>query len=223
MLPDPGTYLLLVVLGGLVAIDGTGCGQFMVSRPLVAATLGGLLVGAPAAGAAVGLILEAFHLTVLPVGAASYPEGAAAAVTAGAVFGLHGGGAPEIVTIALFFLLWSRVAGETVRLMRRVNMRLVSRDTAARFGVRGLEKRHLAALALDCARGMLLVAAGTAILTLMLYLARATWGVGERVPQLVMDAAIAGLLASGLRLLGGRPVAFAAGAVGGLILLLVRS
>lgn len=223
MFPDPGTYLLLVVLGGLVAIDGTGCGQFMVSRPLVAATLGGLLVGAPAAGAAVGLILEAFHLTVLPVGAASYPEGAAAAVTAGAVFGLLGGGAPEIVTIALFFLLWSRLAGETVRLMRRINMRLVSRDTAARLGVRGLEQRHLAALALDFARGMLLVAAGTAILTLMLYLVKAAWGVGERVPQLVMDAAIAGLLASGLRLLGGRPVAFAAGAAGGLILLLVRS
>ena len=223
MLPDPGTYLLLVVLGGLVAIDGTGCGQFMVSRPLVAATLGGLVVGEPAAGAAMGLILEAFHLTVLPVGAASYPEGGAPAVAAGGVFGLAGGGAPELVTTALFFLLWSRLSGETVRLMRRVNVRLVSRDTAVRLGVAGLERRHMAALGLDFARGMLLVAAGTAVLALMLHTARSAWGVGERVPQLVMDAAVAGLLASGLRLLGGKPVAFAAGAVGGLILLLVGS
>lgn len=223
MLPDPGTYLLLVVLGGLIAIDGTGCGQFMVSRPLVAATLGGLLVGEPAAGAAIGLILEAFHLTVLPVGAASYPEGGSSAVAAGAVFGLVGGGTVAIVTTSLFFLIWSRLSGESVRLMRRVNVRLVSRHTAAHLGADELERRHLMALGLDFARGMLLVAAGALVLAGMLYLAGNAWGVGQRVPRLVMDAAVAGLLASGLRLLGGRPGAFAMGAVGGLILLLVGS
>lgn len=222
MIPDPGTYLALVVLGGLVAIDGTGCGQFMVSRPLVAATLGGLVVGEPAAGAAIGLILEAFHLTVLPVGAASYPEGGASAVAAGAVFGLSGGGVPAIVTAVLFFLVWSRVAGETVRLMRRGNMRWASRDVIRSPGLGDLQRRHLAALATDFARGMLLVAVGTAVLILMLGLARGSWGVGERVPQLVVDAAVAGLLASVLRLLGGRPTAFVIGAAGGIALLLVR-
>lgn len=221
MIPDPGTYLLLVVLGGLVAIDGTGCGQFMVSRPFVAATLGGLVVGEPATGAAIGLVLEAFHLTVLPVGAASYPEGGAAAIAVGAVYGLGGGGAAELITATVFFLLWSRLSGESVRLMRRVNMRMVSRDPAAAADPRPLQRRHVAALALDFGRGMFLVAVGTAVLILMCALARESWGVGERVPRLLVDAAVAGLLASALRLLGGRPAAFAAGAAGGAVLLLL--
>lgn len=221
MIPDPGTFLLLVVLGGLVAIDGTGCGQFMVSRPFVAATLGGLVVGEPAAGAGIGLVLEAFHLTVLPVGAASYPEGGAAAIAAGAVYGLGGGGAAELVTATIFFLLWSRFSGETVRLMRRVNMRMVSREAASALDLAQLQRRHVAALALDFGRGMLLVAVGSAVLILMTAMAQGSWGVGERVPQLLLDAAVAGLLASALRLLGGRPAAFAAGAAGGVIFLVL--
>lgn len=221
MFPEPDVYLLLVVVGGLIAIDGTGCGQFMVSRPFVAATIGGMLVGRPVEGAAIGLVLEAFHLTVLPVGAASYPDGGAPAVAAGAVYGLSGGGTIELVTTALFFLLWSRLSGETVRLMRRLNVWLVCRDGSAQPRISELQRRHLAALALDFGRGMLLVATGTAILVLMLSFARISWGVGDRIPHLMMDAAVAGLLASGLRLLGGRARAFAIGAVGGTIFLLV--
>lgn len=221
MIPEPATYLVLVLLGGLIAVDGTGCGQFMVSRPLVAATLGGLLVGEPATGAAVGLVLEAFHLTVLPVGAASYPEGGAAATVAGAVFGLSPGGAPALITTALFFLLWSRLSGETVRWMRRANIRLLPREGEDPPDLDQLQKRHLKSLALDCGRGMLLVAGGTAVLALMLAAAREFWGIGERAPHLVTDAAVAGLLASALRLLGGRTTAFALGAAGGLIFVLV--
>jgi mannose/fructose/N-acetylgalactosamine-specific phosphotransferase system component IIC len=218
MFPDPLTYLLLAVLGGLVAVDGTGCGQFMVSRPFVAATIGGLVMGEPAAGAAIGLVLEAFHLTVLPVGAASYPDGGAPAVAAGAVFATSAGGVVAVLTSTAFFLAWSRVAGESVRLMRRTNAPL---PIAAAIPPERLQRRHLRAIGTDFGRGVLLVVAGIAVLSLMLSMARASWGVGERVPQLVADAAVAGLLASGVRLLGGRPAAFAMGAVGALLLLLV--
>lgn len=218
MFPDPVTYLLLSLLGGLIAVDGTGCGQFMVSRPFVAATIGGLVMGEPAAGAAIGLVLEAFHLTVLPVGAASYPDGGPPAVAAGAVFATSAGGVVAVLTSIAFFLAWSRVAGESVRFMRRTNAPL---PAAAEIPPERLQRRHLRAIGTDVGRGVLLVAAGIAVLSLMLAMARASWGVGERVPQLVADAAVAGLLASGVRLLGGRPAAFAVGAVGALLLLLV--
>ncbi|HET7464464.1 MAG TPA: PTS sugar transporter subunit IIC, partial [Longimicrobium sp.] len=63
----------VTLIGGLVALDGTSVGQFMVSRPFIAAALGGLAVGRPAEGVAAGVVLEARHLAVLPVGAARYP------------------------------------------------------------------------------------------------------------------------------------------------------
>lgn len=217
MLPDPGAYLLLVLLGGLVAVDGTGCGQFMISRPFVAASIGGLVVGEPAAGAAIGLVLEAFHLTVLPVGAASYPDGGPPAVATGAVFATSAGGVVTVLTSIVFFLAWSRVAGESVRLMRRTNAPL---STLPEAPAERLQLRHLRAIGTDFGRGALLVAGGMALLYLMFLMARTSWGVGERVPQLVADAAVAGLLASGMRLLGGRPAAFALGAAGTLLLVL---
>lgn len=218
MLPDPGAYLLLVLLGGLVAVDGTGCGQFMISRPFVAATLGGVVVGHPAAGAAIGLVLEAFHLTVLPVGASSYPDGGAPAVATGAVFATSAGGVVPVLTSIVFFLAWSRVAGESVRLMRRGNARL---PASPELSIRSLQARHLGAIATDFGRGGALVAAGIALLVVMLAMARSSWGVGDRVPQLLADAAVAGLLASGVRLLGGRPEAFAIGAAGALLIIIV--
>lgn len=210
------TLLPLILLGGLVAVDGTGCGQFMIARPFVASTLGGVVVGDPAAGAAIGLVLEAFHLTVLPVGAASYPDGGAPALTAGALFGSGAGGVAAVVTSVVFFLLWSWVAGETVRVMRRANSPIPSRGSLTPAE---LQLRHARALGVDFVRGMLLVATGTAVLSLMLLAAHASWGIGERAPQLVLEGAVAGLLASGLRLLGGKPAAFVMGAAGGLILL----
>ena len=66
----PAEVLVLALLGGVLALDGTSLGQFMVSRPLVACVLAGLVAGDPAAGAMAGLVLEALHIAVLPVGAA---------------------------------------------------------------------------------------------------------------------------------------------------------
>jgi mannose/fructose/N-acetylgalactosamine-specific phosphotransferase system component IIC len=42
-----------------MALDAAAVGQFMVARPLVAATLGGLVAGDPVAGALAGILLEA--------------------------------------------------------------------------------------------------------------------------------------------------------------------
>jgi mannose PTS system EIIC component len=65
--------LAIMLLGGFVALDATSFPQVMISRPLVAGALTGFVLGDPVAGALVGGLLEVFHLSVLPIGAARYP------------------------------------------------------------------------------------------------------------------------------------------------------
>jgi mannose PTS system EIIC component len=217
---EPFVVLLLIALGGVVAIDGTSFGQFMISRPLVAATLGGWIVGAPAEGALIGLILEAFHLAVLPVGAARYPEGGPAAVVGGALFGASTHNASILLLAVVFVLVLEWLGGQSVRYMRQANIRLVHPHPIFAMDDRELERRHLAAIAVDFGRGMLLVAAGLLTIGLLLALLAPFWGLGERVPEVLLIAAVAGLLAGSARVVGTRQWVIAAGAATGAVLLL---
>lgn len=71
--------------GGLCALDRRAFLQAMVSRPLVAATgLGGLL-GEPTTGAAVGVVFELFHLGAASFGGAHPHHETLPAVTAAAL------------------------------------------------------------------------------------------------------------------------------------------
>jgi len=60
--------LPLTLLGGLLALDGTSLGQFMISRPLVAGVLTGWMVGDPLLGLLIGGILEIYFISIFPVG-----------------------------------------------------------------------------------------------------------------------------------------------------------
>src|SRR5690606_8090213 len=83
----PGMNVLPVALwGGMVGLDAASFPQVMISRPLVAATVTGLLAGRPADGLLLGVILEAFALLILPVGAARYPESGTGAVAAAGAY-----------------------------------------------------------------------------------------------------------------------------------------
>jgi PTS system mannose-specific IIC component len=75
----------LAVLAGVVGLDVVSFPQAMISRPIVAATIGGTFVGAPVAGLVCGAALECLALEALPVGASRYPEWGSASVAAGAV------------------------------------------------------------------------------------------------------------------------------------------
>ncbi|MEX2583508.1 MAG: PTS sugar transporter subunit IIC [Gemmatimonadota bacterium] len=218
---DPLTVLFLTLLGGAVAVDGTSFGQFMISRPFVAATIGGFMVGAPFHGATIGLILEAFHLTVLPVGAARYPEGGPAAVAGGAVYGISDVTPSALLLTVLGALLLEWVGGETVRMMRHGNVKLISDDHGPRATARGLERRHLAAVGVDFLRGMFLVAAGMLLLRGVDLFMTPLWGFGEELPRLMIVAAVPALLASTLRMVGWRMWFAAAGAITGVSLLLL--
>src|SRR5690606_8701381 len=197
----------------------TSFGQFMLSRPFVAATLAGWLVGRPAEGATIGLILEAFHLTVLPVGAAQYPEGGPAAVAGGAVYAAAAPQPSGLLLTVLFVLLLEWFGGETVHYLRQGNVRLVPAGNGEPTDPDRLERRHLTAILLDFVRGMLLVAAGILILSGLLRILGPFWGLGEEIPRAVIGAVVAGLLASSIRIVGSHGWLAAAGAAAGVAFL----
>ncbi len=79
----------LTLLGALLGLDAVSFPQAMISRPIVAATLGGALVGDAGKGLIIGVILELFALETLPFGASRYPEWGSASVVGGALFGMQ--------------------------------------------------------------------------------------------------------------------------------------
>lgn len=222
MLPGPGTLALLAALGGAAALDGTSLGQLMVSRPVVAATLAGWAAGAPAQGALLGLFMEAMHLSVLPVGAARYPEGGPGAVAGAALFAGTAGGFAELLPIVLFCMAWEWVSGATVGWLRNANARLAMPPGTTELDPRTLERRHVAAIGLDFARGALLTVLGLGLLALWLRVDPARW-VDERVARLVLGSLAAASVASSLRLFGRRRWPwFAAGAAAGAVVVALR-
>ncbi|NNM34805.1 MAG: hypothetical protein HKO53_17140 [Gemmatimonadetes bacterium] len=80
----------LLALAFAAGADGTAFGQFMIARPLVSGVLAGVAVGDLALGAAVGALLEVYHLPAIPVGGGRYPEPGPAAVVGVFAGGLAG-------------------------------------------------------------------------------------------------------------------------------------
>jgi PTS system mannose-specific IIC component len=218
----PAEVAILALLGGALALDGTSVGQFMVSRPLVACTLAGWAVGAPALGAALGAVLEALHIAVLPVGAARYPEGAPAAVAAAGVYAGLDGREPLLLAVVLFALAWEWVGDWTVNRLRAANVALAVPAPGSAVDPRWITRRHLAAITLDFVRGALLTAAGIGVLLGVAALVPEDgFPLGWGVRAAHLGAALAA--ASAIRLFGtGRMKWFAAGAAAGVVLLLAR-
>ena len=92
-----GQLLPLSLLAGVMGLDVVSFPQAMISRPIVAATVAGVLLGAPIAGLVCGASLECLALESLPVGASRYPEWGSASVVAGAVaaHGVQGSDMPH--------------------------------------------------------------------------------------------------------------------------------
>ena len=65
-----GEILGVTAVGVLAGLDLVSVPQAMTARPLVAGFVGGWLMGHPAVGLVVGVLLELFALETLPVGAA---------------------------------------------------------------------------------------------------------------------------------------------------------
>ncbi|WP_172399696.1 PTS sugar transporter subunit IIC [Geothermobacter hydrogeniphilus] len=130
----------VLLSGGLIAIvaglDRTALLQIMLSRPLVAGSLLGWLLGVPESGLLIGALCELLWLSRMPVGAAIPPDDTQVAVGATCLTVLlnpAGGFAPE--PVALFALLLAMPLGKVGqwfdRLARNCNSRLLRRAERA--------------------------------------------------------------------------------------------
>lgn len=212
--------VVLALAGGLLSLDGTSVGQFMVSRPLVAGAITGWLLGEPTTGLLVGALLELYLLVSFPSGGARFPEGATGTVVAvAAVTAVDAPGAlPMGVAVGL---VWGQVGGFSITLLRKLNARMVPEPTAPGAArPRAVMRAHLSAIGLDLLRGTLVTGLGVALGPLALAPVAHTWPLGLADSTgllLVGGAASAGIF---LRTLGGfraRPALFLAGVILGLL------
>jgi len=151
--------LRISLLGGLLGLDATAVGQFMVSRPLVAGAITGWALGNPVLGVAVGGMLELYLLVSFPTGGARFPEGSTATVVAvAAATPFDGVGAlPLAVAVGL---AWGQLGGVTIGVQRHVNSRLVPEQSDATHAGGRVSAAHMAAILLDFLRAALVTASG---------------------------------------------------------------
>jgi hypothetical protein len=221
-------WLLLLMLGAAVGLDSSSFPQMMFSRPLVAGSLAGLVFGEPAAGAVVGGMLELFQLSILPIGAAKYPEAGIAAVAASAAY-VNVANAhvdpPALLLAVLAGLVWERAAGASAIWLRERNADLATIGEDVRATPAEVERRHLLCTAADLARGAIVTAAGAGLALAFVHAGAALWSGPPLLALVPLTVAAAGAAGSGLTIFGGwkdRHLQFLAGATVGALLLLAQ-
>ncbi len=167
----------LVVLGGLVGLDGTSVGQFMVSRPLIAGALAGWIVGDPATGIAMGAVLELFLLVSFPTGGSRFPEGSTATVVAVGTASAVGGPGALPLGVALG-LAWGHLGGSTVTALRKANTRAAAAPGRP-MGPGRVGRALTRGIGMDFARAVLLTAAGLTVGTGLLSSPARAWPLSD--------------------------------------------
>lgn len=222
------TWVLVGALGGLVGLDATSFAQTMISRPLVAATVTGVIFGRPVEALFLGSILELFALVILPVGAARYPESGTAAVAGTAAYmSVTAVLSPAVILLAvLFALLWELVGGASVIWTRRFNERLVVLDPAGDQPYdRLIERRHRLAMLIDFMRGLAVTIVGVLIGRVLVRSVARLWSLDSTVAPAILSIGIACMVAAALPLFGGlraQKATFGIGLALGLLLLLLQ-
>ena len=186
--------VMLSILGGLLGLDTVSFPQAMLSRPLVAGTLTGALLGHAAQGLVLGAVLELFAIDTLPFGASRYPEWGSSSVVGGGLFATMPGTTPgSLTTSVLAALAVAWVGGWSMVYVRVFNARLARRRHEAvargdRNAVVGLQLKSMTA---DLVRGTALTAAGLVAFAPVQRAALGAWGVEAPVSRAVVIAAAA--------------------------------
>ena len=184
----------LALLGGLLGLDVVSFPQAMISRPLVAATIGGAMAGSPLSGLLAGAALELIALETLPFGASRYPEWGSAAVVGGALFATHPAHPAGTMTMSMLAALATTwVGGWTMVKLRQQNAAwgrdLRTRiDAGDRHAVIGLQVLGLSA---DFLRGAVLTAISFALFFPLMNAALGLWSVNSQLSRAIAVAAAA--------------------------------
>ena len=225
----PANLLPVVLLGALLGLDVVSFPQAQISRPLVAATVAGALLGHALGGLLVGATLELVALETLPVGASRYPEWGSASVIGGALFarfGDHGPGALTMVVLAALATAW--VGGWSMVMLRRLNGIVARRARPAfdRGSYPAIAGVQLFGLTADFVRGAALTLVALLVFGPIVEASVASWGVDARISRaVVVTLAVAVAAGAVWKLFHGTEYArllFLGGLVGGLSLLALR-
>ncbi|MFC1538221.1 PTS sugar transporter subunit IIC [Candidatus Latescibacterota bacterium] len=80
-------YPLLILWGGIVAVDTTSGPQILISEPIVSCSLLGILFGAPETGLMIGILFQLLWLGYLPLGGTVFTDSNLAAyISTAAIF-----------------------------------------------------------------------------------------------------------------------------------------
>ena len=99
------SIVLAASVGGLIGLDRTAVGQFMISQPIVAGPLTGWVLGDPLAGLVIGGTMELIWVLDMPVGTFVPADSTVAAVAATAIAVLGSGGTADPAVIGFSLLL----------------------------------------------------------------------------------------------------------------------
>lgn len=175
MQSDVHLLFTLALLAGAVALDTTSAFQVMISQPLVAGTLAGVVAGDPGLGLAIGAALQLVWIAVVPVGGAPFPDAAVGSVTGvglAVLLSRHGVSEGAALFCGMLLSFGAAAIGQRcVSGLRRLNETLAARalSTAEKGDARGvsaavrwaLGARFVSAFAIS----LPLMAAGLAALT----------------------------------------------------------
>jgi PTS system mannose-specific IIC component len=222
--------VFLVLVGALLGLDVVSFPQAMISRPIVAATVGGAIAGSVALGLLVGVVLEMMAMETLPVGASRYPEWATASLVGGALAATTtGSGHAGVLVLASFAAIATAwVGGWSMYALRRLNgiwakRALPALEAGTARTVVGLQLRGLGA---DLVRGALLTLLALIVWRPVMRWLVPHWSLGLTVSHAVVVALAAAVAGSAVwRLSHGATGArwcFVGGVVVGLALVVLR-
>jgi len=136
-------FVIISLAGGFVAFDTTAGWQIMISQPLVACTLVGLIFGNPQLGLLMGILMQLPWLKEMPVGGAHHSDsniGAFVAASLTVILARHEVNTDNILIVItiIYGLAVGWFSGNIVASMRKANNRIVYQaDKAAEAGDTG--------------------------------------------------------------------------------------
>jgi PTS system mannose-specific IIC component len=144
--------ILVALAGGIIGLDKTAAGQFMISQPIAAGPLMGWMLGDATTGLIIGIVLELIWVMDIPVGTFIPADSTLATVWATAVAVLGSAGKAQLPAIGFCILLTVGLAPITMRVesyIRKWNSRLAAaaEPTPGEHAGRRLSQAHLAGIA----------------------------------------------------------------------------
>lgn len=144
--------IIVSVAGGILCLDRVVL-QAMISRPIVAAPVIGLILGDPYTGLIAGAFIELFWIDRLPIGAYIPPNDTITAIliTASSIESAHylGNLSQGLIVLAVLLFLPLGVLARQMELwLCRANEKLADEalSDAARGDVRSIARKHLTAI-----------------------------------------------------------------------------